>query len=239
MNVRTTHKERADDAPRPTRGATLTEALAEAIVAGELAPGDRLDEASLARRYGVSRTPVREALRQLAAIELVDLRPHRGAVVAGIAESRVVELFEALGEAEAACARLAAVKAGTAERQRIEALHRICREAMAAGDRVAIPVTNRHWHEALYTSAHNGFLADQALTLRRRLAPFTHAQFGLADRPPASADEHERVMAALRRRDGDAAGAAMRRHVASVGLAWQAWAAVRAEAAALQPMLAR
>jgi DNA-binding GntR family transcriptional regulator len=226
LNVLAKPTEQAPGA-RPTRSVTLADALAEAIVAGELAPGKRLDEASLARRYGVSRTPVREALRQLAAIELVDHQPHRGAMVAGIAKARVAELFEALGEAEAACARLAADKMASAERKRLEELHRTCCAAMASGEHEAIPIANRHWHEALYAGARNGFLAEQALSLRRRLAPFTRAQFHLALRPLDSAQEHEQVMEALRRRDAAATAHAMRLHVASVGQSWQKWAAER------------
>lgn len=227
MNVRAKPKEQAAR-PRPTRSVTLAEALAEAIVAGELVPGERLDEVSVARRFGVSRTPVREALRQLAAIELVDHQPHRGAVVAGIAEARVAELFEALAETEAACARLAGRKLSASDRERLELLHQECRSAMMAGDHDAIPVANRRWHEALYTGARNDILAEQAMSLRRRLAPFTRAQFGLALRPSDSAAEHEQVMQAIRLGNEDGAAATMRAHIASVARAWEAWAAEHA-----------
>ena len=72
------------DEVRQTRSDALKDAIAEAILTGELAPGQRLDEVSVAQRFAVSRTPVREALKQLAAMELIELRPHRGAVVAGL-----------------------------------------------------------------------------------------------------------------------------------------------------------
>lgn len=208
-----------------TRADRLRDEIAQAILTGELSPGERLDEHTLAQRYAVSRTPVREALKQLAGIELVELRPHRGAVVAELHPGRIGELFEALGETEAACARLAAVKMSAHEREELEQLHTLCAAALAAGDQSAIPTSNRAFHEAIYAGAHNGFLADAVRTLRRRLAPFSRAQFRLTDRPPQSAREHAAVMAAIRQRDGVAAEEAMRRHIRSVGLAWQAWMA--------------
>lgn len=208
-----------------TRAERLRDEIAQAILSGDLGPGERLDEHGLAQRFAVSRTPVREALKQLAGIELVELRPHRGAVVAELHAARIGELFEALAEAEAVCARLAAIKMSALERERLEALHATCTAALTAGDQDAIPAANRALHEAIYAGAHNAFLADGVLGLRRRLMPFSRAQFRLAERPEQSAREHEAVLAAIRRRDGEAAAELMRRHILSVGHAWQAWAA--------------
>lgn len=207
-----------------TRADALRDALAEAILRGELCPGQRLDEASLAERYAVSRTPVREALKQLAATELILLRPHRGAVVADLPPARMGELFEALGEIEAACARLAAVKMSTLERERLEELHAACARAMAEGGREPIDATNRAFHGAIHDGSHNAYLAQAAHGLRRRMAPFSRAQFALEGRPDRSASEHAAIMTALRARDGAATEAAMRRHVASVGRAYLLWA---------------
>ena len=108
--------------PPRTRADALRDAIAEEIVRGDLPPGHRLDEVSVAQRYAVSRTPVREALKQLAAMDLVDLRPHRGAVVAGLDPARLAELFEAMEEVEATCARLAAAKMSPSDRRRFELL---------------------------------------------------------------------------------------------------------------------
>ena len=197
-----------------------------------LGPGERLDETSLAERFGVSRTPVREALKHLAGIELVELRPHRGAIVAALHEARIGELFEALAESEAVCARLAAVKMGPRELAALDEAHGLCAQALLAGDQESIPEANRRFHEGIYAGAHNGFLSDAVLALRRRLAPFSRAQFRLEQRPLASRREHATVMEAIRDRDGEAAETAMRRHVLAVGRAWQA---VAADSAAGQP----
>jgi DNA-binding GntR family transcriptional regulator len=211
--------------PNRTRADRLRDDIAQAIIEGELSPGDRLDEIGLAARFGVSRTPVREALKHLAGIELVELRPHRGAVVAALHEARIGELFEALAECEAACARLAALKMASGEVGRLDELHATCADALRRGDQALIPEANRLFHEAIYAGAHNGFLSGAVLNLRRRLAPFSRAQFRLEQRPLASRREHAVVMEAIRARDGDGAEAAMRRHVLAVGRAWQAVAA--------------
>src|SRR3546814_18917919 len=85
-------------------GGKLADAMAEAILSGEFAPGSRLDEQHLAQRYSVSRTPVREALRQLATTGLIEMRPRRTPVGASVTPGQLEEMFVAMGEVEAACA---------------------------------------------------------------------------------------------------------------------------------------
>lgn len=208
---------------RRTRADTLKDAIAHAILSGELAPGQRLDEVSVAQRFAVSRTPVREALKQLAAMELVDLRPHRGAVVASLHPARLAELFEAMGEVEAACTRLAALKMSAAERAQLELAWAECDEALRAQDLEWIHASNQVFHATIHNGSHNSFLADAAHALRRRLSPLSRAQFGLTGRPDNSAAEHVAVMEAIRARDGVAAEEAMRRHLVSVGRAFALW----------------
>lgn len=210
---------------RITRADSLRDRIADAILSGELEPDSRLDEQALAARFAVSRTPVREALKQLAAIDLVDVRPHRGAIVAELPPERLTELFEALAEVEAVCARLAAVKMSVIERERLDELDGECQAAMASGELEAVYATNKAFHDAIYAGSHNGFLVEQAFALRRRLAPLSRAQFRRTGRPHDSAREHARVMAAIRARDGAAAEESMRRHIHSVGRAFWAYAA--------------
>ena len=215
-----------DPAGEPrTRALALKDAIAEAILTGAYRAGERLDEVSVAQHFRVSRTPVREALKQLAAMELVELRPHRGAFVAGLHPSRLSELFEAMGEVEAACARLAAVKMSRPEREGLEVAWAACDAALHEGHQDRIHAANQLFHAAIHAGAHNAFLAEAAQVLRRRLAPLSRAQFGLAGRPDHSAREHGAIMAAIRAGDGPGAEAAMRRHLASVGQAFAAWAA--------------
>src|SRR5450759_3188162 len=103
-----------------TRAEELRLQLADEIVRGALPPGAALDETDIAKRFNVSRTPVREALRQLAASGLVDARAHRGAVVARPSLDRLTGMFEAMAELEAICAGLAAERMPAVEGNRLE-----------------------------------------------------------------------------------------------------------------------
>src|SRR5947209_5256764 len=100
-----------------TRSEQLREDIEENIATGRFRPGMRLDETELAQRFGVSRTPLREALFQLASMGVVEMQARRGAVVAEVAPHRLVEMFEVMAELEAMCGRLAARRMSGAEQQ--------------------------------------------------------------------------------------------------------------------------
>ena len=191
----------------------IRNALSDAIAAGELAAGTALDEQLLADRYGASRTPVREALRQLAASGLVEIRPRRGVVVAQLTPQRIADMFEASAEIEALCARLAAYRMTPMERGALMDLHEESAAAVAAGDVDAYDRLNRFFHEALYAGTHNSFLAEQALALRERLAAFRRTQLRQGDRIHRSRDEHGDILTALAEGDGESAGRRMRAHM--------------------------
>ncbi|MBI0435896.1 GntR family transcriptional regulator [Roseomonas sp. KE0001] len=204
----------------PTRAEALAEALAARIVAAQLPPGLRLDEQALATEFGISRTPVREALRLLATTGLVELRPRRGAVVAAPAAEQLRATFEVLAELEALCARWAALRMTPAERRALDRLHRDMAALVRAGDRPGYGQANRALHGLVYAGAHNDHLAEVALGTHRRLAPFRRAQFAAPQRLSLSHAEHGLVVDALLR--GAAAGAeeTMRRHILSSGHSW-------------------
>ncbi len=191
----------------------IRNALTDAIASGDFAAGTVLDEQLLADRYGASRTPVREALRQLAASGLVEIRPRRGVVVARLTPQRIGDMFEASAEIEALCARLAAYRMTPLERGALMDLHGETAEAVAAGDVDAYDRLNRAFHEALYAGTHNAFLAEQALALRERLAAFRRTQLRQGDRIHRSRDEHGDILTALCEGDGESAGRRMRAHM--------------------------
>ena len=140
-------------APQPdkiTRAEELRLQLADEIVRGALAPGAALDETDLAKRFNVSRTPVREALRQLAASGLVDARAHRGAVVARPSFDRLTAMFEAMAELEALCAGLAAERMQPSERHRLEAVHEELRLLSYAGNPDRFHEVNERFHNTIY-----------------------------------------------------------------------------------------
>ena len=97
----------------------IFQALATAIVSGQLKPGQRLDERSVCREFGVSRTPVREAFRRLSGAELVETAPRKGVTVARVDVEKLTEMFEALAEFEGLCARLSAVRMTALEKKRL------------------------------------------------------------------------------------------------------------------------
>lgn len=196
-----------------TRAEELRLLLADEIVRGALAPGSPLDETDIARRFSVSRTPVREALRQLAASGLVDARAHRGAVVARPSIERMTEMFEAMAELEAICAGLAAERMAPAERHGLEAIHEELRVLSHAGNPERFHEVNERFHNAIYAGSQNGYIAEITLATRVRVQPFRRAQFRNLGRLAKSHAEHDRVVVAIMRGDHVGAAAAMRAHI--------------------------
>lgn len=187
------------------------------IVTGLLADGDRLDETSLAQRFGCSRTPLREAFQALAASGLVQLVPRRGAFVRHPAFDELVEMFEVMAELEALCGRLAARRI---TEPLIAALRQTvvdCEAAVAAADSDRYYAGNERFHLLLYAAGGNGFLAAEATRLHRRLKPFRRMQLQVRGRMAQSLAEHVEVLAALEAGDGERAARALRDHVAVQG----------------------
>ena len=197
----------------PTLAEKLASAIADGILDGSLQPGIRLDEISLAQQHGVSRTPVREALRQLVASGLVEARAHRGAVVARPSIERLAGMFEAMAELEALCAGLAAERMSPAERHRLEAIHEELRVLSYAGNPDRFHEVNERFHNAIYAGSQNGYIAEITLATRVRVQPFRRAQFRNLGRLAKSHAEHDRVVVAIMRGDRPGAAAAMRAHI--------------------------
>ena len=203
---------------RPGRRADdLRGTLEREILAGDLPPGERLDESRLAARFGVSRTPVREALLQLASGGLVEMRPRQGAVVAAMTVQQLLQMFEVMAEMEALCARLAARRMTPAERQTLSSLHETCSEPAENGDVDGYYAANRSFHELIYSGAHNAYLEEQTRSLRNRLSSYRRFQLNHPGRIDQSLSEHGDVVAAIVAGDADRAADAMRAHVAIQG----------------------
>jgi len=202
---------------RKNRAATRTEALREAIetkiATGAFPPGMRLEESELTRQFGVSRTPLREALIQLSSMGIVSIRPRKGAVVADVTPQRLLEMFEVMAELEAMCARLAARRMHEADQQELLAAHRACETACLAADPDEYYHKNERFHHAIYRASQSGFLAEQAMALQRRLRPYRRLQLRVRNRMSASFNEHTQIVEALLRGDPDAAAEALRQHI--------------------------
>src|SRR5271167_1951633 len=204
---------RSPRADKLTRAEELRLQLADEIVRGALAPGSALDETDIARRFNVSRTPVREALRQLVASGLVEARAHRGAVVAQPSIERLGGMFEAMAELEALCSGLAAERMTPAERHRLEAIHEELRTLSHAGDPDRFHEVNEQFHSAIYAGSQNSYIAEITLATRVRVQPFRRAQFRNLGRLAKSHAEHDRVVVAILRGDRSGAASAMRAHI--------------------------
>jgi DNA-binding GntR family transcriptional regulator len=204
--------------PRADRRADgVRRELEQLILTGGLADGDRLDEVSLAERFGCSRTPLREALQTLAASRLVQLIPHRGAFVRHPAFEELVEMFEVMAELEAMCGRLAARRITPPMLATLRDTVIGCEAAVTERDSDRFYAENERFHLELYEAGGNRFLAEEATRLHRRLKPFRRMQLQVRGRMEQSLDEHRRVLDALDRGDGAAAAEALRDHVAIQG----------------------
>jgi DNA-binding GntR family transcriptional regulator len=195
----------------------LRDEIENGIVTGAFEPGERLDEVQLAGRFGVSRTPIREALMQLSAIGLVDIRPRRGAVVADPAPQRVFEMFEVMAELEGMAGALAARRHTDEDRRALLLAHAQCERSAASGDADAYYYDNEVFHRVIYAASHSGFLEDQCVTLHRRLRPYRRLQLRVRNRMKVSFGEHAGIVTAILAGDADSARKQLRDHVVVQG----------------------
>ncbi|RCW22657.1 GntR family transcriptional regulator [Ciceribacter lividus] len=195
----------------------LRDSIENGIVTGEFAPGERLDETQLATRFGVSRTPIREALLQLSAIGLVEIRPRRGAVVVDPGPQRVFEMFEVMAELEAMAGALAARRHTREDGAALLAAHEKCKEAAASEDPDRYYYENESFHQAIYAASHSGFLEEQCIALHRRLRPYRRLQLRVRNRMKTSFSEHGEIVEAILAGDANAARERLRSHVAVQG----------------------
>ncbi len=199
-----------------TKAFEIQKAITDEIVHGKRAPGTALDETLLAREFAVSRTPIREAIRQLEMTGLVEARPHRGAVVCDVPPERLDDMFAVMLELEALCAKLAATAMTAEERQSLRDRHEASATVVKGGRSDAYVALNDAFHDAIYDGSHNGFLAETTRQVRFRLSPFRTIQLEGRGRVARSFDEHERIVAAIERNDAAAAEAEMRIHLGVV-----------------------
>jgi DNA-binding GntR family transcriptional regulator len=195
--------------------------IADEIVGGALAPGIALDETALAQRFEVSRTPVREAIRLLAASGLVEARPHRSAVVARPDRSQLIAMFEALCELEMICAGLAAERMTREEQTRLKQLHAALRKTVRDGEPLAYYRLNTDFHSAIYAGSHNAYIEKITTETRARIAPFSRAQFTTLGRLEKSYTEHDAIVRAILAGNRAEATSAMRIHIQTVHASYQ------------------
>lgn len=180
---------------------------------GKFHPGEHLREAAICERLGVSRTPVRGAIRRLQAEGRVIIKANRGAVVAELMPQEMVELYTVRQELEGFAARLAAQHATETEIRLMETLLRQSREL--ADDPRALNQNNWKLHKTIYIAAHNRFLSQTFEALSGALALLRGIKYIPEDRPKSLYDEHAAIVDAIRDRDPETADAAAQKHIQS------------------------
>ena len=198
--------------------AKIRDSLEQRIVEGELGNGKRLDETELSSFYGVSRTPVREALQRLAESGLAEHLPRRGTFVRSPSLSQLVEMFEVMAELECMAIRLAARRATTNDIDALEKDNETCRAAVAANDAKKYYEINARLHGRIYQMSGNSFLASEARRIHDRLRPFRRLQLRVRGRMEESMAEHDIILAALRDGNADRAMETMKKHITIVGV---------------------
>jgi DNA-binding GntR family transcriptional regulator len=199
-----------------SRASEVIPVLEQEIVTGILIPGSRLDETLLAQRFGVSRTPVREALMHLSASGLVEIRPRRGAIVATITLKDLMDMFEVMADLEAMCGRLAARRITETEKVALIQSQKVC-ASLTDSDPDDYYQANLKLHSLIYQASHNTFLEKQTKELRQRLMPHRRLQVRMPGRIKTSSKEHGELIEAILEGDSELAEQRLRAHVTIQG----------------------
>lgn len=202
-----------DKAQYASRSELVYQKLRDAIERAELKPGQRVMEAEVAEWLKVSRTPVREALRRLESVGMLALEPRVGLVVASISRQAMLELYAMREVLEGTAARLCARHASDLEVMELEELVR--REDRLQGNFDELARHNRLFHEAVHRGAHNRYLEKSLSAVNDSMWLLGKSQMLLPERAQTALAEHSELLGAIRKRDGDAAEEAARRHVRS------------------------
>jgi DNA-binding GntR family transcriptional regulator len=186
--------------------------IRDAVIRGELAPGTRLGEDDVARRFAVSRTPVREAFLRLEAERLVQ-RVGRGLVVASVTPEEILEIYAVRQVVDGLAARLAAEAARPQDIEQLRWLNGRVREAATAQDADAMSALNLDWHEAVCAAGRNSFLLELMEMVHDRVRRFPGTTFSVGSRPAKAIAEHEAIIDAIERRDAGEAERLARLHM--------------------------
>lgn len=194
----------------------LVAGIREMVVAGTLRPGDKVPEQELCQRFGVSRTPLREALKVLAAEGMLQLLPRRGAIVARVSPEEIDELFPVMGALEALAGELVCRRASDAEIGQLRAIHDRMMDAYEAGDEPTYLQANRSFHETLVAAAGNATLQSTYMQILLRTRAFRFVARKSAENWRAAVSDHQQIMEALAARNASRLSRLLRRHVMGV-----------------------
>lgn len=195
-----------------------------AIESGTYRPGDRLVESELAERFGVSRTPVREALQRLETQAML-MRDGRSLIVASLDHNQLAELYVVRAELEALAARLAARHA-TPEEVRVLA-QMVAEDQKTVNNTEALARANKRFHRQIHLASHNRYLVQQLDLVHRTMALMARTSLAAEGRGETALAEHKRIVDAIAAGDGKAADQALRQHIS---MAWETRLKLEAQA---------
>ncbi len=184
--------------------------ILEAIDVGIYKPGSRLVESELAERFGVSRTPIREALQRLETQSLLT-RDGRSLIVASLDHNQMAELYVVRTELEGLAARLAAQHASVEEVNVLQQM--VDADRMRVSDAAALARSNKRFHKQLHLASHNRFLVQQLDLVYRSMALLATTSLAVEGRGPVALDEHQAIVTAISDRDGALAYEAVKQHL--------------------------
>lgn len=187
-------------------------ALEQDIFSGAIAPGSSLDEEELARRFDVSRTPVREAILQLIESGMVEKRPRQGAVVTMTDVSDLIRQFEIMSELESICAKFSARRMTAEERTALKDVHDRSERAFSTGDSATYYALSRQFHLLVIDGTHNKELIDMTNRLGSKLVPYRRFQLGYPGQSQSNLDDHRAILDAILTQDSERAADEFRKH---------------------------
>ena len=205
----------ASDLAAPALYEQVAERLRNRIYAHELAPGAWIDEQALAQEYGISRTPMREALKVLAADGLVQLKPRRGCYVTELSERDLDEIFPVMALLEGRCAFEAAQRAEADDLAHLAAIHERLEKYAAEGDADRFFEANQAFHLAVQQLAGNRWLSQLINDTRKLMKLTRRDSLRLEGRLKQSLAEHRAILRAIQRHDANDAGRLMQNHLLS------------------------
>ncbi|PPD13988.1 MAG: GntR family transcriptional regulator [Methylobacterium sp.] len=191
----------------------VAERIRELVRSGELEPKSRVNELELAERFGISRTPLREAIKILATEGILELLPNRGARVAAVNEAEIDEMLEVIAGLEASAARLLARRITDSEIAEIAELHEAMLETYERRDEARYFTLNRQIHEAMMRAAKNATLVQLYAGLSSRIQRFRYAAHKTPEQWQRAIDEHEDMLRLMIERDGEQLARLMETHI--------------------------
>lgn len=201
------------DATAASSTSTIIAVLEDEVLNGTLGPGDRLDEQTLARRFNVSRTPIREALRHLSSSGLVEIKINQGSTVRALTTSDLIEMFQVFAELCGLGAQLGARRLNAEDIAELRRLNQVCADAAEAGDHDAFFVANQEFHAYLDSHCRNRYLLKEIDKIGKHLNAYRRFITTQPRRMAKSVEEHDHIIDAIEQGQEEEAHSLMRKHV--------------------------